>query len=112
MLAGKWLKIHVGVSSLKISTTLILLHAIFLWGFKSAPFKNVYLLHDFAIRIKENDKFEEYSIIKHYKTTTMSCNKNQIAYRYIRYTFLSNHNIHKSWCGFCFLASDPLIERF
>ena len=80
MLAGKWLKIHVGVSSLKISTTLILLHAIFLWGFKSAPFKNVYLLHDFAIRIKENDKFEEYSIIKHYKTTTMSCNKNQIAY--------------------------------
>ena len=26
--------------------------------------------------------------------------------------FPSNHNIHKSLCGGCFLASDPLIERF
>ena len=26
--------------------------------------------------------------------------------------FSSNHNIHKSSCGHCFLASDPLIERF
>ena len=26
--------------------------------------------------------------------------------------FSSNHNIHKSSCGLCFLASDPLIERF
>ena len=26
--------------------------------------------------------------------------------------FLSNHNIHKSLCGLCFWASDPLIERF
>ena len=25
--------------------------------------------------------------------------------------FLSNHNIHKSLCGLCFEASDPLIER-
>ena len=25
--------------------------------------------------------------------------------------FLSNHNIHKSSCGLCFYASDPLIER-
>ena len=32
--------------------------------------------------------------------------------RYIRYTFLSNHNIHKSSCGLCLWASDPLIERF
>ena len=30
----------------------------------------------------------------------------------IRYTFSSNHNIHKSSCGFCFWASDPLIDRF
>ena len=26
--------------------------------------------------------------------------------------FPSNHNIHKSLCGHCFWASDPLIERF
>ena len=26
--------------------------------------------------------------------------------------FLSNHNIHKSSCGLCFWASDPLIDRF
>ena len=32
---------------------------------------------------------------------------------YIRYTFfLSNHNIHKSFCGLWFWASDPLIEGF
>ena len=29
-----------------------------------------------------------------------------------RYTFMSNHNIHKNLCGLCFWASDPLIERF
>ena len=29
-----------------------------------------------------------------------------------RYTFLSNHNIHKGLCGLCFWASDPLIEGF
>ena len=26
--------------------------------------------------------------------------------------FPSNHNIHKSLCGHCFWASDPLIERY
>ena len=26
--------------------------------------------------------------------------------------FSSNHNIHKSSCGLCFWASDPLIHRF
>ena len=26
--------------------------------------------------------------------------------------FPSNHNIHKSSCGLCFWASDPLINRF
>ena len=26
--------------------------------------------------------------------------------------FSSNHNIHKSSCGLCFWASDPLIKRF
>ena len=26
--------------------------------------------------------------------------------------FSSNHNIHKSWCGLCFWASEPLIYRF
>ena len=26
--------------------------------------------------------------------------------------FPSNHNIHKSSCCLCFLASDPLIDRF
>ena len=26
--------------------------------------------------------------------------------------FSSNHNIHKSSCGLCFSASDPLIKRF
>ena len=26
--------------------------------------------------------------------------------------FPSNHNIHKSSCGLCFWASDPLSERF
>ena len=30
----------------------------------------------------------------------------------IRYTFSSNHNIHKSSCGLCFCAPDPLIDRF
>ena len=33
-------------------------------------------------------------------------------YVYTRYTFSSNHNIHKSLCGLCFWASDPLIDRF
>ena len=28
-----------------------------------------------------------------------------LTYRYIRYTFSSNHNIHKSLCGLCFWAS-------
>ena len=28
----------------------------------------------------------------------------------IRYTFSSNHNVHKSSCGRCFWAPDPLIE--
>ena len=31
---------------------------------------------------------------------------------YIRYTFSSNHSIHKISHGFCFWASDPLIDRF
>ena len=26
--------------------------------------------------------------------------------------FPSNHNIHKSSFGLCFLASDPLLDRF
>ena len=26
--------------------------------------------------------------------------------------FPSNHNIHKSLCGLCFWASDPVIDRF
>ena len=30
----------------------------------------------------------------------------------LRYTFLSYHNIHKSSCGLCFSAPDPLIDRF
>ena len=30
----------------------------------------------------------------------------------IRYTFLSNRNIHKSSYGLCFGAPDPLIDRF
>ena len=29
-----------------------------------------------------------------------------------RYTFLSNHNVHKSLYGLCFWALDPLIDRF
>ena len=29
----------------------------------------------------------------------------------IKYTFLSNHYIHKSLCGLCFWAPDPLINR-
>ena len=31
-------------------------------------------------------------------------------YTCVRYTFSSNHNDHKSLCGFCFWASDPLIN--
>ena len=31
---------------------------------------------------------------------------------FIRYTFLSNRNIHKSSYDLCFWASDPLIDRF
>ena len=42
------------------------------------------------------------------------------AQRYLHYLlvctidilFSSNHNIHKSSCGLCFWASDPLIDRF
>ena len=30
----------------------------------------------------------------------------------IRYTFLSNHNIHKSLFGLCFWAPDPLINAY
>ena len=30
----------------------------------------------------------------------------------VRYTFLSNHNSHKSSYSLCVWASDPLIERF
>ena len=35
-------------------------------------------------------------------------------YKYITLDILfsSNHNIHKSLCGLCFWASDPLIDRF
>ena len=29
--------------------------------------------------------------------------------KYIRYTFTSNHNVHKSWCGLYFWAPEPLI---
>ena len=31
---------------------------------------------------------------------------------YLRYIFLSNHNIHKSLYGLYIWASDPLIDRF
>ena len=31
---------------------------------------------------------------------------------HIRHTFSSNHSIHKSSCGLCFWASDPLIDGF
>ena len=31
---------------------------------------------------------------------------------YIRYTFSSNHNLHKSSCRLCFWAQDPLINTF
>ena len=31
---------------------------------------------------------------------------------YVRYTFSSNHNIHKNSCGLCFWAPDPLIDSF
>ena len=30
----------------------------------------------------------------------------------LRYNFSSNHNIHKSFYGLCFCASDPLSHRF
>ena len=30
----------------------------------------------------------------------------------IHILFSSNHNIHKSLCGFCFWAADPLIDKF
>ena len=33
-------------------------------------------------------------------------------YRYLRYTFSSNHNVHKTLCRSCFWAPDPLIDRF
>ena len=32
-------------------------------------------------------------------------------YIHVRYTFSSNHNIHKSSCGLCFRALDTLINR-
>ena len=31
---------------------------------------------------------------------------------YVRYTFSSHHNVHKSLCGLCFWGPDPLIDRF
>ena len=51
------------------------------------------------------------------------CESDEITYNgtakaFVRYVcileilFLSNHNIHKSSCGLCFWASDPLIDRF
>ena len=51
------------------------------------------------------------------------CESDEITYNgtakaFVRYIciseilFLSNHNIHKSSCGLCFWASDPLIDRF
>ena len=41
------------------------------------------------------------------------CGTNTYEYqRYVRYIFSSNHNIHKSSCGLCFWAPDPLIDRF
>ena len=30
-------------------------------------------------------------------------------HRYLRYTFSSDHNVHKSSCGLCFWAPHPLI---
>ena len=35
-----------------------------------------------------------------------------LVHMYVRNNFLSNHNIHKSLCGLCFKALDPLIETF
>ena len=34
------------------------------------------------------------------------------SYKSLDILFSSNHNIHKSSCGLCFWASDPLIHRF
>ena len=34
-----------------------------------------------------------------------------ITHTYFRYTFLSNHNVHKSFCGLYFQAPYPLIDR-
>ena len=38
--------------------------------------------------------------------------KNILGDEKIRYTFSSNHSIHKSSCGICYWDSDPLIDRF
>ena len=35
----------------------------------------------------------------------------QITHTYFRYTFLSNHIVHKSFCGLYFQAPYPLIDR-
>ena len=51
------------------------------------------------------------------------CESDEITYNgtakaFVRYVcileilFSSNHNIHKSSCGLCFWASDPLIDKF
>ena len=39
-------------------------------------------------------------------------NLQHTASRRLEILFPSNHNIHKSLCGLCFWASDPLIDRF
>ena len=31
---------------------------------------------------------------------------------YVRYTFSSHHNVHKSLCGLCFWAPDTLIDSY
>ena len=52
---------------------------------------------------------------RHQKTgTPINCTKvfDLTVYIDTRYTFPSNHNIHKSSCGLCFWTSNPLIDRF
>ena len=40
------------------------------------------------------------------------CRYNSYYVRKLDIFFSSNHNIHKSSCGLCFRASEPLVDRF
>ena len=81
-------------------------------GEQPQPYFFLYFFLSFACR--QNWEIKRYLMQKAGSLSSLyfTTNIHIFVFCTIRYTFSSNHNIYKSWCGLCFWSSDPIIERF